>query len=167
MKLFAIYIGGEMKGANIELHDIRFVAAETIIDTYPQLRQQWWGIPKSLHIDCWAAIESADGYEVTLRSEPFEGPEKLYYVNLGGYDKSEFLEKHRNAFVVATSVSEAKARAKKLAKGWDEPHRDDMYEAEQAFALDRSVADRRLFIHLKAAAGVVDFKFTCEYKRIS
>jgi hypothetical protein len=25
MKLFAIYIGGEIEGANIELHDMRFV----------------------------------------------------------------------------------------------------------------------------------------------
>ncbi|HEX2590997.1 MAG TPA: DUF1543 domain-containing protein [Rhizomicrobium sp.] len=166
MKLFAVYIGGEMKGANIEVHDIRFVAAETITDTYAELRRQWWGIPKSLHLDCWAAIDSADGYEVTLRPEPFDGAEKLYYVNLGGYDRNEFLEKHRNAFVVASSEADAKTRAKKLAKGWDEPHRDDMYEAEQAFALDSSVASRRLFIHLKATPGIADFSFTCDYKRI-
>jgi hypothetical protein len=166
MKLFAIYIGGEMKGANIEVHDMRFVAADAIADTYAELKRQWWGIPKSLHLDCWAAIESVDGYEVTLRPEPFEGPEKLYYVNLGGYDKSEFLEKHKNAFVVATSVVDAKARAKKLVKGWDAPHRDDMYEAEQAFALDRSIANHRLFIHLKPAPELRHFTFACDYKRI-
>ena len=62
MKLFAIYIGGEMQGANIEVHDMRFVAAESMSDTYAELRRQWWGIKKSLHVDCWAAIESADGY---------------------------------------------------------------------------------------------------------
>jgi Domain of Unknown Function (DUF1543) len=167
MKLFAVYVGGEMKGANIEVHDMRFVAAESVTDTYAELKRQWWGIPKSLHVDCWAAIDSADGFEVILRPKPFQGPEKLYYVNLGGYDKSEFVEKHKNAFVVATSVVDAKARAKKLARGWDAPHRDDMYEAEQAFALDRSVEDQRLFIHLRAKPDIPDFSFTCDYKRIA
>jgi hypothetical protein len=166
MKLFAIYIGGEMQGANIEVHDMRFVAAESMSDTYAELRRQWWGIKKSLHVDCWAAIESADGYAVSLQQKPYAGAEKLYYVNLGGYDKGEFLEKHKNAFVVASSVDEAKARAKKLAKEWDQPHRDDMYEAEKAFALDNIFAGQRLFIHLKATPGIPDFGFTCDYKRI-
>ncbi|NYF32587.1 DUF1543 domain-containing protein [Sphingopyxis sp. JAI108] len=57
MKLCTNYIGGEMAGANIELHDMRFVAAPTIADTYDALRRQWWGTPGILHIDCWAEIE--------------------------------------------------------------------------------------------------------------
>ena len=58
MKLFAIYIGGAMKGANIEVHDIRFIAAPSILDTHDDLRRQWWGKPGSLHIDCWAEIDT-------------------------------------------------------------------------------------------------------------
>src|ERR1700749_3543427 len=99
MRLFAIYIGGEFTGANIELHDMRFVVASSIPDTYEQLRSQWWGIPNILHIDCWAEITHADGYDLGVRPEPFLGPERLYYVNLGGYDPSEFIEKHKNVFV--------------------------------------------------------------------
>ncbi len=75
MKLFAIYIGGEFKGANIELHDMRFVVAPSIADTYEALKGQWWGVPKSLHVDCWAEITEIDGYKVELRPEPFAGPE--------------------------------------------------------------------------------------------
>jgi len=86
---------------------------------------------------------------------------------MGGYDKGEFLEKHKNAFVVATSEAEAKSRAKKLATGWDAPHRDDMYEAEQAFALDQIMLGRRLYIHLEASPGITDFAFTCDYKRVN
>ena len=104
---------------------------------------------------------------MTLRPEPYTGQEKLFYVNMGGYDKSEFLEKHKNAFVVATSLEDAKRRAKRLAKEWDKPHRDDMYEAEQAFALDKFLAGPRLFIHLSASPGISDFGFNCDYKRIS
>lgn len=163
MKLFAIYIGGEHPGANIEVHDIRFVVAEAIEATHGALLAQWWGKPGSLHIDCWSEIARADGYEVSLRPEPFEGPERLYYVNLGGYDGKAFAEQHRNVFVVARDLPEAKARAIKLADGWTDKHRDDMYEAEQAFALDGAAQSERLHIHLTPSLMSGDPAFTCHY----
>ncbi|WP_421729996.1 DUF1543 domain-containing protein [Brevundimonas sp.] len=164
MKLFAIYIGGEHPGANIEVHDMRFVVAPSIEETYDTLLREWWGKPGSLHLDCWSEISHADGYEVTLKPEPFEGAEQLYYVNLGGYDGRDFAEKHRNVFVVADTVAKAKSRAIKLAKGWDAPHRDEMYEAEQAFALDAPVSAQRLHIHLTPKLLSGDPPFTCEYR---
>ena len=165
-KLFAIYIGGEHPGANIEVHDIRFVAATTIEDTYPTLLAQWWGRPGSLHIDCWSEIAHADGYAVSLRPEPFEGAETLYYVNLGGYDGVSFAEQHRNVFVVADTLAAAKARAIRHAAGWNDAHRDDMYEAEQAFALDDAAQARRLHIHLTPSLLSGDPAFTCHYTPI-
>lgn len=167
MKLFAIYVGGELKGANIELHDMRFVVADTIAGTYEELRRQWWGIPSSLHIDCCAEIDNADGYDVTLSPEPFTGPQKLYYVNLGGYEPSEFLEKHKNVFVVAETVAEAKARAIKTVKHWVAPHRDEMYEAEQVFCLNESGREQFLHIHLTRNAEMKAPAFTCDYKPIA
>lgn len=166
MKLFAIYIGGEMEGANIELHDMRFVVAPSIAETYDELRRQWWGVPKSLHIDCWAEIDHADGYDVSLRSEPFTGPERLYYVNLGGYVADEFLEKHKNVFVVADTLPNAKSRALKSVLGWREPHRDEMYEAEQAFAIGNAGGMERLHIHLTPSTPAKDLQFTCDYTPI-
>jgi len=166
LKLFAIYIGGEHPRANIEVHDIRFVVAGTIDQTHDDLRAQWWGRPGTLHIDCWSAISHADGYSVTLSPEPFAGPEKLYYVNLGGYDGVDFAEKHRNVFVVADTLAGAKARAIKRAADWIEPHRDDMYEAEQAFALDAAASTQRLYIHLTPGLLTGDPAFTCHYKPI-
>ena len=163
MKLFAIYIGGEMPGANIELHDMRFVAAPSIRDTYVELRRQWWGSPTSLHLDCWAEITHADGYRVELRSEPFAGREKLYFVNLGGYDPTEFAERHRNVFVVADGIIKAKARAMEAVKGWGELHRDDMYEAEHAFCLDEPANSQRLYIHLTPGGPVQPLAFTSKY----
>lgn len=166
MKLFAIYIGGEIEGANIEVHDMRFVVAPSIAETYDELRRQWWGIPKSLHIDCWAEIDQVGGFDVLLKPEPFTGPERLYYVNLGGYAEGEFLEKHQNVFVVADSVPKAKARALKSAAAWHEPHRDDMYEAEQAIALGASGARQGLHVHLVPSAVQKDLRFTCDYTPI-
>ncbi len=166
MKMFAIYIGGEIEGANIELHDMRFVVAPSITETYDELRRQWWGIPKSLHIDCWAEIDQVDGYDVRLLPEPFAGPERLYYVNLGGYAEGEFLEKHKNIFVVADSVPKAKARALKSVTGWREPHRDDMYEAEQAITLGESGARHQLHVHLVPNKARKELSFTCDYTPI-
>ena len=163
MKLFAIYIGGEHPGANIEVHDMRFVAAPTIEATYPTLLAQWWGREGSLHVDCWSEISQADGYEVSLRTEPYHGKEKLYYVNLGGYDGVAFAEQHRNVFVVADTLSAAKARAIKRASGWTDAHRDEMYEAEQAFALDAAAQAKHLHIHLTPRLMSGDPAFTCRY----
>jgi hypothetical protein len=126
MKLFAIYVGGEAVGANIEVHDMRFVAAISLEDTYEELKRQWWGTPDSLHLDCWAEIDHADGYDLDLRPDPFEGPEKLYYVNLGGYDRTEFLERHKNVFVLATTVAAAETQAIQSVAGWSDLHRDNM-----------------------------------------
>jgi hypothetical protein len=166
MKLFAVYIGGEFEGANIELHDMRFVVAPSIVDTYEELRHQWWGVAKSLHIDCWAEIDHADGHDVSLSTQPFAGAKKLYYVNLGGYDPSEFIEKHRNVFVVAENVAQAKGRAIKLAGAWTLPHRDEMYEAEQAFSLHDSGRKQRLYLHLTPSNRSSPPAFTCAYTPI-
>lgn len=166
MKLFAIYIGGELEGANIELHDMRFVVAPAITDTYDELRRQWWGIPKSLHIDCWAEIDQVDGYDVHLLPEPFSGPERLYYVNLGGYAEGEFLEKHKNVFVVADSLPKAKARALKSELNWRELHRDEIYEAEQAIALSETGAQKQLHVHLIPTSSRRELTFTCDYTPI-
>ncbi|CAN5466499.1 DUF1543 domain-containing protein [soil metagenome] len=145
---------------------MRFVVAPTIEATYGSLRTQWWGSPGSLHIDCWSDISHADGYDVSLRSEPFAGAERLYYVNLGGYDGVDFAEKHRNVFVVADTLGRAKAKAIRRAAGWSEPHRDDIYEADRAFALDEAAAAERLYIHLTPSALNRDPAFVCRYTPI-
>ncbi len=162
MKLFAIFVGGEHPRANIEVHDIRFIAAQDITDTYAQLRADWWGKPGTLHVDCWAEIRRVDSYDVILKSDPPPGPERLYFVNLGGYDGQTFGEQHRNLFTVAASVAEAKANALRTARHWRDPHRDDLYEAEQAFALD-SLFGPGLRIHLARGPGDDTLDFICGY----
>ncbi len=162
MKLFAIYIGGELEGANIELHDMRFVAASSIGETHEELRRQWWGTPKTLHIDCWAELDEVDGYKITLRQEPYPGKEKLFYVNLGGYDPTEFLEKHKNVFIVSPDKLVAKKRALALIKSWKLPHRDEIYDADHVFGLS-AVSSPALHLHFERIQSVHSLVFSCSY----
>lgn len=166
MKLFAIYIGGEMAGANIELHDMRFVAAGHIDQTHDELRRQWWGTPDTLHIDCWAELIHADGYAITLKPEPADQAMKLFYVNLGGYEPSDFTEQHKNMFVVAENASKAKIRALKTVRHWDAFHKDNLYEAEQCLSISDELACKKIYIHLEKIGHEDAPPFTCYYNPI-
>ena len=166
MKLFAVYVGGECKGGNIEVHDMRFVMAESIEQTYAELRRQWWGIPYTLHIDCWAELNQADGYRVSLNTRPSADNPKLYYVNLGGYDPNQFTELHSNMFVVAETDSKAKIRALKTVRHWQAFHKDDMHAAEQTISLGEVAGNQRHYIHLEKIDDPSQPSFTCHYKNI-
>ena len=130
--------------------------------THDALGRQWWGTLGTLHIDCWAEIDHADGYDVQLRPEPYKGRERLFFVNLGGYDPADFAEQHRNMFVVAENVTQAKTRAMATIPAWKEGHREDLYEAEKAFALNEVVGEK-LHIHLIATKTTRPPKFACRY----
>lgn len=167
MKLFAIYIGGSTTTSLIELHDMRFVIAPAIEDTYDELKRDWWGTPESLHIDCWGELKSADGYNITLREHPQEGfDQKLYFVNLGGYDPTEFSELHKNVFVVAPTESKAKVKALKTILDWQSHHEDYTYDVEQAVNLSALAAAKSLYIHLEATDTPTPFAFSCKYHPI-
>lgn len=149
MQLFLVYIGGTAPGANIELHDVRFVAAERIEDTYTQLCQQWFGTVKGLHIDSYMAVNNIDGYKVSLQSEPQNTDIKLYFVNFGGYYADKIAEQHDFMLCVAGSAAEAKAKAKqRLLTGADSPHKDDLLELDDCIALEQLQGH---YIHLTAS----------------
>jgi hypothetical protein len=163
VKLFAIYIGGEHPRANVEVHDVRFIVAASLRDTYDRLRAEWWGTPGTLHIDCWAEIDHVEGFDVELRPEPPTTRDRLFFINLGGYDGQDFAEQHKNLFVVAGSPMAAKAKALASVTGWTDAHRDDLYEADAVFSLDRMI-EERLYIHLLPSESRGAPRFTCAYK---
>lgn len=164
MKLFVIYIGGIHERAFIELHDMRFIMAEKIEDTYDKLRNSWWGTPSSLHLDAWGELNYADGYNIRLKNTPPNDTEnKLYFVNLGGYDKREFTELHKNVFVVAPNESKAKVRALKQVLDWESHHRDYQFELENIVDLSLMAKNQNLSIHLNKTSIEQKFEFICKY----
>jgi hypothetical protein len=130
--LYLVVLGGRIAGVHIELHDVRFVAGASIEDTLPALRRQWFGSRKGLHLDSWMAVRFVDGYRIELRPEPFAGRERLWFVNMGGYDPAQLAEQHAFGLFVAASAPSAKAAARRrLLPEALERHKDDLHGVEE------------------------------------
>ena len=164
MKLFMFYVGGDCGSSNIELHDIRFSVGETPEDCLDDLRQQWWGEPKSLHLDCWGAVEQVDGFDIILSAEAAnDAPNKLFFVNLGGYDPGDFSELHKNVLVVAPDVKIAKQKALTQIGRWESPHKDRLLEIEKTVDVSALMERYGCRLSLRPADTEKPFTFTCDY----
>lgn len=131
MRLHLVVLGGRSDGCHVELHDVRFVAAASIDAAIPELRRQWFGRRRGLHMDSYVALDCVDGHRIELRPEPWGGPERLWFVNMGAYDPSQLAELHQFTLVVASSAQAAKARARRqLLIGAVERHSDDLHLVE-------------------------------------
>lgn len=167
MKLFMFYVGGDCGNSNVELHDVRFSIGDTFEDCFDDLRSQWWGDPQSLHLDCWGEVNHADGYDVALTTErPGQSAERLFFVNLGGYDPRQFSELHRNVLVVARDAPSAKTKSLKLIANWNLPHKDGLFEIEKAVDVGAAMERRGYFLQLSEAIVEKPFAFTCDYLSI-
>ena len=168
MKLFMFYVGGNCGNSNVELHDVRFAIGDAPEDCYDDLRRQWWGDPKSLHLDSWGIVEQTDGYDVTLTmAEQNDTSPKLFFVNLGGYDPREFGELHKNILIVAPDIKRAKQKALEQVNHWVQPHKDRIFEIEQAVDLSSLTRDYGYALSLRPAAVSKPFVFQCLYLPLS
>ena len=168
VKLFMFQVGGNFRNSNVELHDIRFSIGETAEDCYADLRSQWWGDPESLHLDCWGAVEQADGHDISLVAEGGElATDRLFFVNLGGYSPTEFTELHRNVLIVAQDAAAAKAKAVALVQGWSLPHKDRLFEVDKAVDLSNSLRQHGYSVCLNKTNELKPFIFTCNYVPIA
>lgn len=168
MKLFMFYIGGDCGGSNIELHDIRFSIGESAEDCYDDLRQQWWGDPKSLHLDCWGELTQADGFDIDLvTASPSETEEKLFFLNFGGYDAKEFGEIHKKVLLIASDARAATKKALSEVRHWQLPHKDNVFEVEKAIDVSAQAKHYGYSIRLTKALEERPFEFVCKYLRLA
>ena len=147
--LYLVVLGGRAKKANIELHDVRWVAGSKIEDTYGTLRKDWFGSPKGLHIDSYKKIKYVDGYKINLINFETDNIDNkqlvkknktkkfLWFVNIGGYDPTSMQEKHEFGLVTASTKVEAKNIAKsKWLIGCKKKHKDDIASLKNLNILD-------------------------------
>ncbi len=137
--LFVVMLGGKHPGAKIEVHDVVFAVAPSLEAAYPQLREQWFGSPKGLHIDSWLEVDGAEGYVLHWSDlQPAAGDPRLYFINLGGYEPGSFGEAHRYLLVVACSPAEARLKGKlQMARDWLKPHTDAVLDVDDCIAIDQ------------------------------
>lgn len=155
-KLFIVYLGGSAPKANIELHDIQFVVADKIEDTYQQLISNWFGDTKGLHLDSYKHIQGADGYKISLKETPALGQKNVYFVNLGGYQKDKLNELHEFALLVASNPNEAKNKAKKvLLTDASHQHKDNLMEVDDCLKIN---CINGMYIHLEPTEEVFDLQ---------
>ncbi|MBC5991985.1 DUF1543 domain-containing protein [Pontibacter cellulosilyticus] len=120
-KLFMLMLGGRPPGRNTEQHDMFFGIGETMKDLVPAIKTFWPEAKNNLHVDAWREVNFVDGYAVKVvprqQSESInvEGPDKLFFLNLGGYKPGEFDEFHYKMLVVAPDMADATTQARRSA----------------------------------------------------
>jgi len=144
--LYLAVLGGRTPQTHVELHDVRWVVGCCIDDTIPELKRQWFGHRKGLHLDSYVRIDCVDGYAVELTqskssdttsddSQPLRP--KLWFVNMGAYDPSSLLELHQIGCVVAPNAQAAKSRARKRWLNDSlQQHKDDLHTIDQVGGID-------------------------------
>ena len=137
-RLFAVYLGGRAPRAAIELHDMVFVIGERIEDCYDQILDRWFGTPGKVHIDSWLELDIVDGWKIELKRTRSTRAEKLFFVNLGAYNATDFTELHAASFHVADSAPKAKAAAlaSNFTQGVTEPHKDDLLAVDDCITIE-------------------------------
>ena len=119
--LFMVQLGGRPKGRLIEQHDIFFGVANQVSELVDDINNHWPEVNNKWHIDSYRAITKVDNYSVKLiESLEVELAEKidnehalkLFFINLGGYQRGSFEEFHHKLLIVAATQAEAIKQAK-------------------------------------------------------
>lgn len=133
-KLHMILLGCTPKGRLTEQHDIFFGIGNSVPDLKPDM-YSFWPDGGQLHVDSWREVTQVGSYTISIvpKEEATENPEKLFFLNLGGYRRGEFEEYHYKMLVVANSIAEAVKASKQTEfyRQWGfkgaESHIDDKY----------------------------------------
>lgn len=138
LNLYMITLGGKAPGALIEVHDVQFIIAKNIEETYSVLKENWYGLEFKLHLDSYRVVNGADGHSISISTETADtSNSRLYFVNMGGYDAELMRELHSYHLVVSTNIDEAKNRSLELFSGsMKEPHIDNISLVSEAKLLN-------------------------------
>ena len=164
MKLFSVFLGGRADKCNTELHDVVFTLGEKIEDTYIDLLGKWFGLSDRLHIDSWVDLNIVEGYKICLSKQKNKSKKKLYFVNLGAYEKNRFEELHESKFMVDVNKINVKKRAKELLLvGKKQVHLDDLYDVDDCIEVKKVSG---YYINLERTSKHSILKFNNGYKPI-
>jgi hypothetical protein len=115
LKLFMLLLGCKPPGRHIEQHDVFFGVAASLKDLVPDIKA-YWPEPEKIHIDAWREVNVVEGYQLKIipRSAGNSVNElnKLFFINLGGYQPNKFEEQHYIVLTVKPNRADAFKEAK-------------------------------------------------------
>lgn len=117
--LYMVQLGARPKGRLIEQHDIFFGVANRVDELIEPINQHWPEVRNKWHIDSYRAITKVDNYRISLIQSSETNKEvtssndlKLFFINLGGYQRGSFEEFHYKLLIVANTQAAAIKQAK-------------------------------------------------------
>ncbi|GAB2978701.1 hypothetical protein GCM10027049_12810 [Mucilaginibacter puniceus] len=116
LKLYMILLGSRAPGRHVEQHDYFFAIGTNLKDLVPHMKTFWRGTSGNLHIDGWREVNTVEGYsvKVVLKADGFtDTAEKLFFINLGGYQAGKLEEQHYTVLTVQTDRALAIQEAKR------------------------------------------------------
>ncbi|UNU73114.1 DUF1543 domain-containing protein [Moraxella nasovis] len=115
MKLYMLKIGATPRGRLIEQHDVLFGLADDISELVTVVDKSWVEAAGIWHLDAYRTVTYVDGFDVSVvpKSDALASDYQLFFVNLGGYKPNHFEEFHHKMLIIAKSMNEATAIAKK------------------------------------------------------
>ena len=114
-KLFMLLLGSKAPKRNVEQHDYLFGIASSLKELVPQIKAFWPEAGASIHVDGWREVNHVAGYSVKIvpRTEvDLPSVNKLFFINLGGYQSNKLEEQH----YIVLSVNADRAHAVQEAK---------------------------------------------------
>ncbi len=153
-------------------------------DLLPQINAFWPQTEVKVHIDAWREVNTVDGYQVKVSPKgdvaPATEDKKLFFINLGGYNWENKIQKSRHYIVL--TVKDNRAQASREAKETlfyrenqipggtshiDDKYGvdvDDLYEIEDIL----SPSQKELYqIELTPAAGLPEDELHLGYVKLS
>lgn len=103
LKLFMVLLGAKPLQRTVEQHDYFFGIADSLAELVPQMRAFWPEAGSSLHIDGWREVNTVEGYAVSVVPKSAEAAtqaERLFFINLGGYQSGKLEEQHYTLLTV-------------------------------------------------------------------
>jgi hypothetical protein len=113
LKLYMVLLGCTPEGRLTEQHDIFFGIGTSVGELKADM-YRFWPDGGQLHVDSWREVTYVNGYTVSIIPKTdAPSPEKLFFINLGGYKQGEFEEYHYKTVIVGKAMSDAVKASKK------------------------------------------------------
>lgn len=164
--LYVALLGMDANGFKIEIHDICFLAGESIESTLQTIKKLYTHC-NNVHVDSYVKVTGLGGYKVNIvEQKPINCDQKLWLLNFGGTKPAKLVEYHKYLLVIARNEEEAKISGREvLGIPFDNIHLDDILDIENE--LKQIPGYENLYIDIKASELTTPVEPIVSYIRVS